>query len=183
LSAPSDLESWIQSAQILVVDDQDAWVRMVSAVLSSWGARPVGADSVARAEILMAQRGIDMVISDLIMPDQDGLALIRWIRHHPNKVIQRTPVALITSETSVLNINRARCCGADMVIEKPLKPDVLWQRMAAVIARGSAAAHATPPCAKVLAAPCPLIPVRPTKPEPREADGQDQATARVGLAE
>jgi len=160
LNAPSDLGGWIRSAKILVVDDQEPWVKMVSAVLSAWGARPIGADSVSRAEALLTQYGIDMVISDLVMPEEDGFHLIRWMRHHPDRLIQRIPVALMTSETSLLNIKRAQCCGADLVIEKPLKPDVLWQRMAVVMAKSESVARPQPPCGKLLDAPCPLIPVK-----------------------
>ena len=158
MNAASDLGSWIRSAKIWVVDDQEPWVKMVSAVLSAWGARPIGAESVARAEGLLTQYSIDMVISDLVMPIEDGFHLIRWIRHHPDKTLQRTPVALMTSETSLLNIKRAQCCGADLVIEKPLKPDVLWQRMGAVVAKGATGPRPLPPCGKTLEAPCPMIP-------------------------
>ena len=162
-----DVEGLIRSSRFLVVDDNPAWIRLVREVLFAWGAVSVfGGASVAQAQALLDQNNIDMIISDLLMPDEDGLALVRWVRQHASPRLQRTPFAIMTAETSRVNITRAACCGADMVIEKPLKPAILWTRMVALLAASARSndPRALPPCQKVLSAPCPLIPVRRKRP-------------------
>jgi CheY-like chemotaxis protein len=158
-----DVEGLVRSSRFLVVDDNPAWIRLVREVLFAWGAISVfGAASVAQAQILLEQNNVDMIISDLLMPGEDGFVLVRWLRHHASPRLQRTPFAIMTAETSRVNITRAACCGADMVVEKPMKPAVLWTRMIPLLAAAARSndPRALPPCRKVLSVPCPLIPVR-----------------------
>lgn len=169
-----DVESLIRSARFLVVDDNASWIRLVREVLFAWGAVSVlGSASVVQAQGLLEDNNVDMIISDLLMPGEDGFALVRWVRHHKSPRLQRLPFAIMTAETSRLNITRAACCGADMVISKPLKPAVLWTRTVSLLsaAERSTDPRATPPCGKALRAPCPLIPVRKKKSE-IEAEAQ-----------
>ena len=163
-----DVEGLIRSSRFLVVDDNPAWIRLLREVLFAWGAVSVlGGSSVAQAQVLLEQNNVDMVISDLLMPGGDGFSLVRWVRHHPSPRLQRLPFAIMTAETSRLNITRAACCGTDMVIEKPLKPAVLWTRTVTLLAAAARSndPRALPPCQKALSVPCPLIPVRKNKTE------------------
>ncbi|PTS91459.1 MULTISPECIES: response regulator [unclassified Caulobacter] len=158
-----DVEGLVRSSRFLVVDDNPAWIRLVREVLFGWSAVSVfGGASVAQAQVLLEQNNVDMIISDLLMPHEDGFALARWVRRHASPRLQRTPFAIMTAETSRVNITRAACCGADMVIEKPLKPAILWPRMVSLLATAARSnePRALPPCQKVLSVPCPLIPVR-----------------------
>jgi CheY-like chemotaxis protein len=161
-----DVQSLIRSSRFLVVDDNASWIRLVREVLFAWGAVAVlGAGSVAQAQEQLEQNNVDMIISDLLMPEEDGFALLRWVRRQPSPRVQRMPFAIMTAETSRLNITRAACCGADLVIEKPLKPALLWPRMVSLLAGRSNDPRSTPPCGKVLRVPCPLIPVKTAKSE------------------
>lgn len=166
MSTPPEADNLIRSARFLVIDDSPAWIRLMREVLFALGALTVrGVASVAQAQAVLDKHHVDMIISDLIMPEDDGFSLVRWVRAHQDPRVQRTPVAIMTSETSRLNITRAGCCGADLVIEKPLKPAVLLPRMRALLANRKIAARPLPPCGKALTAPCPLIPARVTPSE------------------
>lgn len=148
----------IRSSRFLVVDDQLPWVLLVRAVLFSWGATSiVGAESVAQAEETLQRSHIDIVLCDLHMPAEDGLALLRWVRAHPLPRVRDTAFALLTSDTARLTISRAACCGVDLVIEKPLRPDVLWPRMLALLNKQLSKSRPSPPCGKALTAPCALM--------------------------
>ncbi len=160
MGAPGNSQSVIDGARVLVVDDQPPWAEMVCAVLLAWGAKTSRATSVAEAEALIEAMHFDMVLSDLVMPKEDGFALARWARGHENPAIRRMPLAIMTSETSLVNIKRAQCCGADLVVEKPLKPDVLWLRMSTLLEQARDRPRSQPPCSRVLSEPCPLIPVK-----------------------
>ncbi|MDQ0466878.1 DNA-binding response OmpR family regulator [Caulobacter ginsengisoli] len=166
MSGPPEADNLIRSTRFLVVDDNAPWIRLVREVLLAWGAVAVrGVSSVAQAQAVLEKHDVGMIISDLVMPEEDGFSLVRWVRAHENPVLQRTPFAIITSETSRLNITRAACCGADLVIEKPLKPALLLPRMKALLAARAAKPRPTPPCGKILTVPCPLIPIKPSPSE------------------
>ncbi len=151
------------------------------AVLLAWGVTSViGAESVAQAEEFLEEHKIDMIFCDLNMPGEDGLSLLRWVRHNEYAPTRRLPFALMTSETTQLNISRAACCGADMVIEKPLKPMLVWPRMITMLTKSVDEERALPPCGKVLEAPCPLIPL--ARPSSRRSRLKDQEDASVASA-
>src|SRR5216117_110982 len=72
----------MEPAKILVVDDEAAILRLLKEALSQWGYQVTGASS--GAEALQALRGdmFDAVITDIRMPDMNGLELLKEIKRH-----------------------------------------------------------------------------------------------------
>jgi sigma-B regulation protein RsbU (phosphoserine phosphatase) len=69
----------VTSPRILVVDDDEDLRTLIARALRADGSRQIeGVRSAAAAKEVLAQRDFDVVITDLAMPDEDGLSLMRW---------------------------------------------------------------------------------------------------------
>jgi DNA-binding NtrC family response regulator len=106
---------------ILIVDDDELSVRMLEAQLGEAGFAPVAAFSGAEALDVMKQRQIDLVISDLVMHEMDGLELIEQV----GKRHKGIPVVVVTANGSVESAVEAMRRGAYDYLEKPINPAIL----------------------------------------------------------
>jgi len=106
---------------ILIVDDDELSIRMLEAQLGEVGFIPVTAFSGAEALEIMGQRPVDLVISDLVMHEMDGLALIEQVRKRHEGI----PVVVVTANGSVESAVDAMRRGAYDYLEKPINPVIL----------------------------------------------------------
>ncbi|PYQ26380.1 MAG: hypothetical protein DMF56_24820 [Acidobacteria bacterium] len=131
-------------AQVLVVDD-DAGIRESAALaLEKVGHRVLRASDAASAMQLLRDRRVDVVVSDIYMPGDDGIALLQAIaaRKDPPRVILMT--ARGTIETTAL----AQRAGAFDYLAKPFELSELIDRVRAAVTRSDAAieeGEAAPP--------------------------------------
>lgn len=89
-----------------------------------------------------AARGFDLVLSDLRLPDKDGIFLLRWMREHGMKV----PFIVMTSYAEIQNVVLAMKSGATDYIAKPFHPDILLDKIhEALNARKQSANSASTP--------------------------------------
>ena len=72
-----------------------------------------------------AARGFDLVLSDLRLPDKDGIFLLRWMRERGMKV----PFIVMTSYAEIQNVVLAMKSGATDYIAKPFHPDILLDKI------------------------------------------------------
>ncbi len=116
---------------ILVVDD-DLLIRSgLQRVLSHQGYEVEQAESAEAALRLFSRRFFDLVITDLQMPGQDGLALLRHIKGHSS----HTPVVMLTAHGSMDVVVDAMRGGASDFMTKPYKPTELLSIVAREVAR------------------------------------------------
>lgn len=112
------------SKTILVVDDSETVRQVLQLTLSNAGFDVVEAvDGVDAMEKLTAAPDVDMVITDLNMPNIDGLELIKKIRSVGN--YRFTPIVMLTTESSEEKKQAGRDAGASGWIVKPFKPEQL----------------------------------------------------------
>jgi len=125
---------------ILIVDDDAGFRKLLETILKGEGYEVVAAGSVAEALRAAAQRAYDVVLSDLRLPDGEGLAVLRWFAERSPE----TPVIMITAFGTVSTAVEAMKLGAVDFLEKPLRgPDELRRLVrAAREGRTSAAAPA-----------------------------------------
>ncbi len=108
-------------ATILIVDDRPTNREVLVALLGFYGHRLIEAiDGLHGLEIARAEHP-DLIITDLLMPNLDGFALVRELRADPTLAL--TPVifctaAYLEAETSKL----AQACGVHHILIKPLEP-------------------------------------------------------------
>lgn len=106
------------SARVLVIEDDPALRELMTAILTSAGHQVIRATDGREGTALLARQTIDLVITDVLMPNQDGLETIMSIRRtHPN-----LPVIAITGGNRIdpaHYLRMARALGATRVLEKP----------------------------------------------------------------
>ena len=111
------------SKTILTVDDSASIRQMVSLTLSGAGYSVLeavdGADGFAKA----TTNRVDAVITDLNMPNLNGIEFIRKFRGHPSS--KGVPIILLTTESSEDLKRQAKDAGAIGWIVKPFKQDQL----------------------------------------------------------
>jgi DNA-binding response OmpR family regulator len=114
--------------KILVIDDDELVRRMVTRVLRAAGHDVATAENGLRGMALIRKERPQIVITDIIMPEQEGLETILEIRRDNSeiKVIAMSGSASIGS-TDILTM--ARLLGADEVLHKPFRAEELLSRV------------------------------------------------------
>ncbi|HTV87445.1 MAG TPA: response regulator [Stellaceae bacterium] len=127
------------SDPVLVVDDS-LTVRMdLMATLGDAGLASTARATIAEARDALAGGTFALVILDVLLPDGDGIDLLREIRETPST--RATPVMLLSTESEVADRVRGMTTGADEYVGKPYERSYLVARARALIDRtaGSAA--------------------------------------------
>lgn len=110
---------------ILIVEDDIAFGTMLQTWLRKKGFEVDKATSVGAAVKLLVDNAADLVLSDLRLPDHDGLRLLKWMRDHDNNA----PFIVMTNYAEVQNAVLAMKSGAADYIAKPVQPDILLQKI------------------------------------------------------
>ena len=118
-------------ANILIVDDSASMRQMVAFTLKSKGHNVIdasdGVDGLNKAK----QNSFDLVISDINMPNKNGLELTADLRALPN--YKFTPILLLTTESAGDKKMEGKSAGATGWIVKPFNPDTLNQTVSKVL--------------------------------------------------
>jgi two-component system, NtrC family, response regulator PilR len=118
---------------VLVVDDEPDLLELVSLTLSRMSLDTRTAPDVATARKLLKSEHFDLCLTDMRLPDGDGLDLVGWIQaNHPD-----VPVAVITAHGNVESAVRALKLGAFDFVSKPLDLSVLRKLVGSAIRLGS----------------------------------------------
>ena len=131
------------SKTVMVVDDEERLVRLVSTYLEQEGFRVVGARDGREALFAARQEKPDLIILDVMMPEMDGLEFLRLHRKE-----RETPVILLTARVEETDRVLGLELGADDYVTKPFSPRELTARVRAVLRRSGQ----TAPRAEVLRA-------------------------------
>ena len=146
---PTRQETAESAGPILVVDDENQDLLVVSTALRSMGFDVVEADGgpMAQALIESGEHDFCLVVMDLHMPDVDGNALLRTIRHSLST--QTLPVIVLTSSPDPRDELAVLEAGADDFLLKPVVVDRLEARVRAVLRRSGVNVSATPKASEV----------------------------------
>lgn len=113
------------SQTILVVDDSPTVVKFVTLSLKTKGFNVVtacdGMDALEKMSNL--EESVDLIITDLNMPNLDGYSLIETVRQ--NQQHSSTPIIILSSEEGDDDKDRGMQAGATSYLVKPFKPNVL----------------------------------------------------------
>ena len=121
-TTPVEPAPLLRGLSILVVDDNPEDREFVRTSLEHYGAVVRTAASTQEACERFRRDRPDVVISDLVMPDQDGLELIRQIRAMDEGVGRLTPAAALSALARVEDRRRALSAGYQMHVTKPIDP-------------------------------------------------------------
>ncbi len=117
-----------RSGYVLVVDDNEANVQLLRHLITSLGVEVRAARSVADA-LRLARAALPMlIISDIHMPEQDGIALLEAAKS--DAALSAIAFLLISaSAPSVEEQHRALAAGADAMLLRPIDPEVLLEHL------------------------------------------------------
>ena len=107
---------------ILVVDDEEAIREVVSTMLESKGYRCTAVSNGRAAQDEVKKSTPDLVLSDMIMPEMDGIKLLEWLRQYDPEV----PVIMVTAIHDISTALEAIRRGAYDYILKPFEKDQLY---------------------------------------------------------
>lgn len=127
---------------ILIVEDDIAFGTMLQTWLRRKGFEVEKATSVGAAVKLLTEtfgKEVDLVLSDLRLPDHDGLRLLAWMHEHDINA----PFIVMTNYAEVQNAVLAMKSGAADYIAKPVQPDILLQKIKDAIEQNAQQSNAT----------------------------------------
>jgi len=119
------------SKKIITVDDAATMRKMVSFTLKGAGHEVLEAADGREALTILRQRPVDLVITDVNMPNMDGIELTKQLRALP--AFARTPIILLTTESDPGKKLLGRSAGATGWIVKPFSQEQLLAVVAKVL--------------------------------------------------
>src|SRR5580700_794034 len=117
---------------VLIVDDEPDLIELVSLTLGRMDLATESATDLAGARSQLQARRFDLCLTDMRLPDGDGLDLVAWIQERHADV----PVAVITAHGNVESAVRALKLGAFDFVSKPLDLGMLRKLVAKAIKLG-----------------------------------------------
>lgn len=156
---------------ILIVEDDLTFATMMQTWLRKKGFDVDRVSSVsAAARQLTDTPNFDLILSDLRLPDHDGLFLLEWMRKHNLRI----PFIVMTSYAEVQNAVLAMKTGASDYIAKPVQPDILLQKIRDALSTPEPAPTPQP------ATPAPEAKAQePTPDVPRYIEGKSEASRQL----
>jgi|GEM_PF-228185 len=136
-SVPANGEPDLSGVHVLIVEDDPDGNELVCTILERYGARVTSATTAAAAlDALDAERP-QILVSDIGLPDMDGMDLIKTVRARPND--SSIPAIALTAYASRQDATKAIAAGFDAHVAKPVQPATLGSVVVRLLARGGAA--------------------------------------------
>lgn len=112
---------------ILIVDDSASLRQVVNIALSGAGYDVIEAADGKDALTKLDGRKIHLIVSDVNMPNMDGITFVKEVKKHPS--YKFTPIIMLTTESQEGKKQEGQMAGAKAWVVKPFKPE---QMLAAV---------------------------------------------------
>lgn len=120
---------------VLVVDDDRDLVKLVELLLQRINLKAVTMfDGMAALNWLATAERLDMIILDMMLPDMDGIEVLRRIRSHPE--LEGVPILVLSAKADPNTIRYSLDNGADGYITKPYIANSLIARVQTLLDSG-----------------------------------------------
>ena len=119
--------------KLLVVDDSSTMRRIIKNTLARLGYKDIleGADGVEGWDAIDANPDVEMLITDWNMPEMNGLELVKKVRADDR--FTDLPIIMVTTEGGKAEVITALKAGVNNYIVKPFTPQVLKEKLGAVM--------------------------------------------------
>ncbi|HWW87963.1 MAG TPA: ATP-binding protein [Vicinamibacterales bacterium] len=117
----------------LVVEDQPDWRELLEMVLTRFGVRVFAVGSVQEALEALDRQPIDVIISDIGLEGEDGLALMRYVREHLPDRRRSVPAIAVSAYAGARDRARALEAGFQKHLAKPVDPGEVIAAVAALV--------------------------------------------------
>ncbi len=126
---------------ILIVEDDLTYSMMLKTWLGKKGFQVASASNIARAQKHLANEKADLILSDLRLPDHDGIDLLRWLGEQGLSI----PLIIMTGYADIQSAVQAMKLGACDYVAKPVNPDELLKKInEALTASANTGGHTAP---------------------------------------
>jgi CheY-like chemotaxis protein len=125
----------LRGCRVLVVDDEPDILVLFDAVLSRCGASVLLADSARAALARFRAEPVDVVVSDLSMPGEDGCWLAGELRRAMTDIGRAVPLLAVTAHGRHYPVHQAIAAGFTAYLGKPVDPDDLCESVARLLGR------------------------------------------------
>ena len=105
--------------KVLILDDDRISLKLAERIVATTGCEAIPVDNSKRAKILLSQDKYDIIITDIVMPGEDGFDFIQFIhdKHLDSKIIAVS--AGYEGMGADMMLRSAESIGVDFVVEKP----------------------------------------------------------------
>ena len=125
---------------ILIVEDDITYGMMLKTWLGKKGFQVASVSSIARAQKHLETEGADLILSDLRLPDKDGIDLLKWLGEQGLSI----PLIMMTSYADIQSAVQAMKLGASDYVAKPVNPDELLKKISEAVKQPAASPRQAP---------------------------------------
>jgi CheY-like chemotaxis protein/two-component sensor histidine kinase len=129
-------------AHLMIIEDDPDTLEMLSATLKTKGFRVTAFDSAADTLRNAPQAAVDLIISDIGMPELDGFEMIKQLRALPN--YESVPAIALSGYASPKDVKAALASGFDAHVSKPVDPSELTSIVTRLLKKASRSERETP---------------------------------------
>lgn len=123
----------LQHKSVLVLDDEPDALDLISRILEGYEAKVYTARNVEEALQILGEINIDLVVSDLAMPELDGFDFIHQLREKEVATKKHLPVIALTAFAQEQDKKRVLESGFDLYLKKPIEPDFLVKEIKQIL--------------------------------------------------
>jgi DNA-binding response OmpR family regulator len=114
----------------MVIDESSFSLKLTSQALLAFGIKARHQlTSAVEAKAVLAEEILDLIIVGCEMPDLDGYDFVHWLRRSGHEHNAYCPVLMLSGHTRQSKVKKARDCGANIVITRPVSPSTLLERI------------------------------------------------------
>lgn len=118
-----------QDKDFLLIEDNPANILFTQRTFEIWGVEIDVAENLEQAKLLLSQKEYDCILSDVILPDGNGIDFISYLRYKWTSPNQCTPVIVLTASANKMEEQVAKKLRISSYLSKPFKMPVLIDKM------------------------------------------------------
>jgi signal transduction histidine kinase/ActR/RegA family two-component response regulator len=119
----------IASKTLLVAEDDKMNIMLISTIFKKWGIAFDMVESGRLAFESFEKNSYDMILTDIHMPDGDGISLAKLIRQYPDQIKSRVPILAITANAMQKDLDDYKSIGMNDHIVKPFSEQILFEKI------------------------------------------------------
>jgi len=122
-----------QDKKMLMIEDNPANLIYAKGVFRDWGIELDVAESISEVSPMIAKTRYDCILSDVKLPDGNGLEFIADLRQNTNAINQQTPVIVLTASANEKEASYSKSINVQSYIGKPFPPELLVSELKRVL--------------------------------------------------
>lgn len=120
----------LKDANVLLVEGTSMAMDILVQIMVGFGAKDMHkATSMDDAKEIVGRTTLDLMVTASRLGEDDGAELVEWVRREGPESNRFVPLLMVASHTPKSKVERARDCGAHIIILKPLTPVVMLERI------------------------------------------------------